>query len=199
MEQSISDIRDVLHKAEADLREVMAKAAKAGDYRAVDAARAAAVAVRNLQSKVGSVLRDEDSLDRGAAPVGTRARSRQSQRSRLSYPKFLVSNNTLLRIGWSKKKSGEYTQKAPEGIVNVTVSALESLAASGAGPSTGEEIIGVANESASANIPSYQIYLVIGWLRDAGCIERLGREGYRIPENISAKAQAAWNESRTAR
>ena len=41
-------------------------------------------------------------------------------------------------------------------------------------------------------VPSYQIYVVVAWLRDADVIERKGRDGYVILEK--SKLRGGFNE-----
>ena len=36
-------------------------------------------------------------------------------------------------------------------------------------------------------IPSYQAYLVLAWLRDRGAIQRQGNDGYKLVEKSMAK------------
>jgi hypothetical protein len=48
----------------------------------------------------------------------------------------------------------------------------------------------------SETVPSYQIYVVIGFLRARKCIVQVGREGYDIPIDVSESAAAVW-KSRT--
>jgi hypothetical protein len=38
-------------------------------------------------------------------------------------------------------------------------------------------------------VPSYQVYLVVAWMRELGALERVGNEGYRVSEaNLSVSS-----------
>jgi hypothetical protein len=49
-----------------------------------------------------------------------------------------------------------------------------------------------ANKGSSRPVPAYQVYVVIGFLRAQGCIEQVGRDGYRVAVGLSDKAGQAW-------
>lgn len=185
-------IEAVLTKAENELQEVIVEAAKAGDYRGVDAGRAAAVEIKNLKIRIlkpssKSELKKE---------TGTRHKKNVTTKrySRSKYPKFQVKNGALVRIGWSKKEKREYTHKVSKKVFDQTVEEMYRLANGGAGPFTAEEIIEQVNNMESETIPSYQVYVVIGFLRAKKCIVQVGREGYNIPQDILDKARHTWRD-----
>lgn len=46
----------------------------------------------------------------------------------------------------------------------------------------------------SEEVPSYQVYLVLAWLRELGVLERVGNEGYRLGEtNFDTKS--LWDQT----
>ena len=193
MEKGIEKIISVLTKAESDLREQIVEAAKAGDYRTVDSARAAAVGIRSLRT--GIVNPSSKAQAKGASVVSHRKRKSSSRKGiKSKYPKFEVKNDTLIRIGWSKKEHREYTHKTSRTAFDGTVKVMAALAQNGAGPFTAEEIIGQLSHLESEMIPSYQVYVVIGMLRKRGCIKQIGREGYNISTDITVKAKNEWKE-----
>ncbi|MHC4112350.1 MAG: hypothetical protein ACYSUY_14855 [Planctomycetota bacterium] len=181
-------IEAVLTKAENELQEIIVEAAKAGDYRGVDAGRAAAVEICNLKARIlkpssKSDLKSESNVSRDKKKVATKRHSRGK------YPKFEVKNDTLVRIGWSKKERREYTHKVPKRVFYETVEVMSRLAQGGTGPFLAENIIEQVNNAKSETIPSYQIYVVIGFLRKLNCIKQIGREGYDIPTDLSTRAK----------
>jgi len=191
MEKDIEKILGILTKCESDLQEVIVEAAKEGDYRSVDMAKTAAVNVSNVKARIKNPSSKPQA--KGVSVVSHRKRKSSSRKGGKSrYPKFNVKNDTLIRIGWSKKQKREYTHKAPKFVFEGTVKAMAALAQNGAGPFTAEEIIEQVNHMESEMIPSYQVYVVIGFLRARKCIVQVGREGYNIPVDVCGKAEDVW-------
>lgn len=181
-------IEEVLTKAENELQEVIVEAAKEGDYRGVDAGRAAAVEICNLKARIlkpssKGELKSESNVSRSKKKVATKRHGRGK------YPKFEVKNDNLVRIGWSKKERREYTHKVSKRVFVKTVEEMGRLAQGGTGPFMAEKIIEQVNNAESETIPSYQIYVVIGFLRKLNCIKQIGREGYDIPTDLSTRAK----------
>ena len=184
-------IEEVLTKAENELQEVIVEAAKAGDYRGVDTGRAAAVEICNIKARIlkpssKGDLKSESNVSRTKKNVATKRHSRGK------YPKFEVKNDTLVRIGWSKKERREYTHKVSKRVFVETVEVMGRLAQGGAGPFMAEKIIEQVNNAGSETIPSYQIYVVIGFLRKLNCIKQIGREGYDIPIDLAKNVESEW-------
>lgn len=191
MEKEIEKIIGILTKAESELREQIIEAAKAGDYRSVDSARAVAVGIRSLRS--GIVNSSSKAQTKGTVAIPQRRKKSSSRKcGKSGYPKFDVKNGTLIRIGWSKKQHREYMHKVPRLVFDQTVKAMVALAQSGVGPFMAEQIIEQLSHFVSETIPSYQVYVVIGMLRKTSCIKQVGREGYDIPTDLAAKAENAW-------
>lgn len=194
MKNLIEKIEAVLTKAENELQEVIVEAAKTGDYRGVDAGRAAAVEICNIKARIlkpssKGELKSESNVSRTKKKVATKRHVRGK------YPKFEIKNDTLVRIGWSKKERREYTHKVSKRVFVETVEVMGRLAQGGAGPFMAETIIEQVNNAEyaeSETIPSYQIYVVIGFLRKLNCIKQIGREGYDIPIDLAKKAESAW-------
>ena len=53
-------------------------------------------------------------------------------------------------------------------------------------------------DGAGEDIPGYQIYVVIAWLREAGVIEKKGRDGYVIRDKsvLSGELNDLWESLR---
>lgn len=188
----VDEILNHLSKAESGLREIIAQAAGAGDYRGVDIARNVAVQLSEIMQRLN---KPPASVDFAAIEKlskenqgGKRGDTKQGVRKK-DYPKFEVRNGSISRIGWSKKERCEYIHKVPVVVFERTVETMDSLSKSSAGPFTAEEIIKKANEMQAEPVPSYQVYVVLGLLRENDCIKQIGREGYVIPRDISEKAK----------
>lgn len=196
MKKTTDKIVRVLSETEGSLRDVIVQAAQAADYQGVDVARAAAQEVHNLRVRVsGEVPPPERStVDTKSHRAKSRCARRQPSRKRAAagYPRFEVRNGTLVRTGWSKKQGQEYLHKAPKPVFDLTVKAMATLSQERSGPITAEQVIDQVNLSDSQTTPNYQIYVVVGFLRAQGCIEQVGREGYRIPTDLCLEAAALW-------
>lgn len=192
-------IKTILNQAEMELQEVIAIAAKDGDYKAIDLARRYAVQLHEMQAALNNssppaitnTNTQEEPLRTNVQSrnlsAGTKKKGKKSQ-----YPKFEIEHNSLTRIGWSKKGKKEYSHKASKNIYDLTVAAMEKLSKASAGPFMAEDIIAKVNEVADQAIPAYQIYVVIGYLKDQDCVKQIGREGYNIPTNILQLATSIW-------
>jgi hypothetical protein len=100
-----------------------------------------------------------------------------------------------VRIGWSKKEKKEYIHKAPKTVFDLTISAMEQIAEASKGPIMAEEIIEHLTKISTELVPSYQVYLVIGFLREFNCIKQIGREGYEILPDLANNAEVVWKNS----
>jgi hypothetical protein len=110
--------------------------------------------------------------------------------SRASFPKFERDRDRLIKIGWSKKDKQVYEHRAPrEAVSRVFADLMERSESSG--QFRMEEVLPIKNAD-GADIPSYQVYLALAWLRDAGAIERRGNDGY-VPR-LSATKSASFND-----
>jgi len=196
MEPERKQIAAILSEAEKALQKVIAGAAGAGRYAVVDAARMAASGVRQIRVGAGKGLARRAS-NRNTLPRGHK-RKRGRRPHKAGYPKFLVRNGVLVRLAWSKRKGTEYVHKVPLAVFDSIVKVCTGLARSGPGPFPGEEVIRLANAQGHDPIPAYQVYVVIGLLRQEGCIEQVGREGYKFPPDLVGHAQSAWEKAAEA-
>ncbi|MCK4795529.1 MAG: hypothetical protein KAV87_67990 [Desulfobacteraceae bacterium] len=193
MKDQAGKIIEILNKTESDIQKVIIEAAQAGDYRSVDMARAAAVNIKNIRTQISNpASKAEIRPAKSVARIEKKASTKKRKKS--DYPKFKVKNETLIRIGWSRKQRREYTHKAPRFVFEQTVKAMTALSQSGAGPFLAENIIEQANSNESEAIPSYQIYVIIGLLKQTNCIKQVGRDGYIIPQDLVKKTEEKWVE-----
>ena len=96
-----------------------------------------------------------------------------------NYPRFRTEKDRLVKVGWSKKKKSEYEHRAPkESMARV----FDVIAQLSLGDSFEVEALLPFAEKDSQPIPSYQLYIAIGWLRDVGFLKKCGRNDYAISE-----------------
>jgi len=193
MDRIKGDILLILRGAENELKKLIVRAAESGEYRYIDMARSAAEEIRKLLEKVSK------------PSYGRRRSSGRSRRRRLksstfvgglerSYPLFELWKDNVVKIGWSGKLKKQYVHKIPKTTFRNSIAAMSKLGSRGAGPFSTEEIIAKARAHCSNYVPAYQVYIVLGLLRQKGCIRRAGKDGYKIPSDLSGRVDRVWME-----
>jgi hypothetical protein len=102
----------------------------------------------------------------------------------------------LVKVGWSKKDRSEYEHRAPRIALGKIVDAIGKLATNRS-PFSVEEILSLVNSSSARDeIPTYQTYLCIAWLRQRGLLEQHGRQGYSCgsPSSLKQVMDESWDE-----
>lgn len=195
MNRGASTIATVLARAERDLLQLLSEAASRADYRTIDAARAAAQGIRALAASIetGPARHHADpELRRPDGSRRTRSSSRRGSRLPADYPRFSISNDRLYKIGWSKKRKREYVHKLSKSTLDRVIQAMCSISTGGAGPCTAQQIIEQATKHASAPLPDYQVYVVLAWLKAAGLVQQVGRDGYTFETSLREQVQSRW-------
>jgi hypothetical protein len=189
-------VLEILKKTEEELRESIAEAARAGDYRNVDIGRSVALNIKEIFERISQ---DGQILSR---PIKEDAKAKNKKKRKKTYkrnkpeglPRFEVQNGSLFKIGWSRKQQCEYSHKVPRAAFDAIVGAMAGLAKGGTGLFTAETIIEKLNTATGDMMPAYQVYVVVAVLRAFDLISQVGREGYNIPPDISEKAKNMWTE-----
>lgn len=191
-------VLEILNKAEEELREAIAEAARSGDYRAVEVGRNVAVNIKELCERIsgnGQITTKYASITKGTEAKSQKKRKKVTRRSKpAGLPRFEVRNGSLYKIGWSKKQRSEYSHKVPRSAYDAIANSMTKLANEGAGPFTAEVVIEKLNVSTEDMIPAYQVYVVLAALRSLDAISQVGREGYDIPMDISEMAKDLWEK-----
>jgi hypothetical protein len=182
----------LIRKAEGDLREIMRSAL--AEERYSDLAE-----VAPLASILSNLLRSVEMNGTAKSSSGPAAadNSRQTvrtlslaEKSRLiasiekparkneEYPRFERDGDKLIKIGWSKKDRREYEHRVPKEIV---LRVAEILRSAGDSRKTfAMDRLTPFKSSAGLKIPSYQVYLVLAWLRTLGAVQARGKDGYQV-------------------
>ena len=178
---TIQRARAVLAQAQASLHELLREALE--QQRFGDVAEIAQIA-----DAVAALLRDRSSRvvpQPSASPSSLPSRTeRGSSKSRAvekgsaskDYPRFEKDGDKLVKIGWSKKHRDQYEHRAPRAAALTVVQHLASHAEDGQLFAI-EDLLPV-QDIANGELPAYQVYLVLAWLRKTGVIEKKGRDGY---------------------
>lgn len=137
---------------------------------------------------------ERTTLPASSGPPSARKRRTKSHRKpkKADYPKFARRGDQLIKIGWSKKEKKEYKHKAPRRVVACLVRTLAERGKDGRIVQMGDVL--PMQERDGTEIPTYQSYLALAWLRKTGLIDQHGREGYSIsePDELDQAVDASW-------
>jgi len=195
----------LLETCEKGLRDLVGKAAAKGDYSGVITLTSWAKVIHDLAEagKADSDVAKGATQVHGArslvtpGPISSDAKTRRSsQRTKVvkpdGYPKFLRAGEDLVKLGWSKREGTEYQHKAPH---RVLARLSRKLVVVGAGGSmfTADDVLPLSTDH-GVEIPNYQSYLCLAWLRQEGLIRSHGRQGYTVNdgENLVSAVDSRW-------
>lgn len=175
------DARNVLISAESSVRSLTESALATRAYSDVASLASIADALRRLVEEVGGAADSPPAGIEPTAHIGTRAIARSTRppaarRDRRQYPLFERDGDKLIKIGWSKKAREEYEHRAPRSAVLAFAEHLGARTSRGV-PFLIEELLPV-RDAAGQELPSYQVYLALAWLRQVGAVAKHGRNGY---------------------
>jgi len=197
----IQDACKLLVKTEEGLRGLIERGLS--EQRYADVARLASLAdelaalARRAGSSDGHMNRREDhgALHRSSVGRPTRkTRQRTRAEPRAKYPRFEREGDRLIKVGWSKKNGEVYEHRAPKAAVVQFGKHLADRVSPGT-VFTMEELLPVPNGN-GGDVPSYQAYLALAWLRGVGAVRRKGRDGYAFSEGAidEATVESLWTQ-----
>ena len=123
-------------------------------------------------------------------------RKSSSSSTKPRYPTFLRQKNELVKLGWSEREKRPYEHRVSKKGVDAVLLAIANMGRAGY-RFTMEEIIRVLkNAKGEGKLPSYQIYVVVSWLKWAGMVLQHGRQGYTVirPQTFAKTIEIAWKE-----
>jgi hypothetical protein len=189
----------IVANAEAALKRLIAEAAERGEYSSVET-------LAQWASSLGALCSKEQmtQLSKAAAPSPSKGHapslvtskrkppSKSSGRARRAYPVFAKSGDVLTKIGWSKSSKMEYQHKSPRIVTKMLAASLATQAKSGTIVSM-DKILPLKAEDGS-EVPDYQAYVSLAWLRQIGVVKQNGRQGYTVsdPDDLPQNVDAAW-------
>ncbi len=107
------------------------------------------------------------------------------------YPRFELDEDRLVKIAWSKREKAEYQHKVSRDVARAVYMHLGEV------PSTTtfrmQDLLPVKMHDGT-EVPSYQSYLVLAWLRHINQIEKRANDSYQwVMEDISKSSfNKAW-------
>ncbi len=110
------------------------------------------------------------------------------------YPKFLREKHELVKLGWSPREEGPYEHRVPKAGVDAVTSEVASKGKAGHRFTMDEILKALAIAKNAEQVPSYQTYAVVSWLKWAGMVLQHGRQGYTVvrPQTFATAIEAAW-------
>jgi predicted lipid-binding transport protein (Tim44 family) len=190
---SVATALQILAKAQAELRELIHRALAEGHYS--DVAEIARIADGVARLAPGDDKPQTDDQMQPSAPPNTVSRpasilhDRRVRTSR-AFPRFEREADKLVKIAWSKKDRAEYEHKAPHHVVDALLQAIRSRKGEGA-KFEAPDVLPLKDPKTRREVPSYQSYLALAWLRHEGVVMKYGRDGYALkttaatPEHLS--------------
>lgn len=183
----MAKIRSSLAKCESELQRIAAEAMSSGDYEtaryglglaeniAVQRQRAEAGGT-SANNNEGTVASKQGKTEVKAAVKQKNSRAKPAKRTG-AYPRFIRSSDLLIKVGWSKKTRKEYQHKAPYTAVEAFAGHLLKHTRDGK-PFTMEDLMPIPDDANGGELPGYQAYLVLAWMRSSDAVAKQGREGY---------------------
>jgi hypothetical protein len=198
---------EIVRDAEQRLRELVVEAAAKGDYASVIWLTDLAKTLGRLSNSQGcgspsplakspeelAGTESEPARLRGRTTPALRRDSSPGPRKRKpkgAYPRFYRRDDSLIKIAWSKRERNEYQHKGPWRVVELLAAAIAEKGANGR-LFTAEDILPLGDRSDGSEVPSYQAYLALAWMRSEGLVVQHGRRGYTVPR--AGKLPAAVN------
>lgn len=190
---AVQTAKGVLADAEKSLRELMQQELKAHRYSELAELAGLANSLAKLAGDTGNGAAPKPAAKASPRPVA-RPATKNKAKPKNAYPRFERDGEKLIKIGWSKKAREEYEHRAPrlavlafaEHIGRVTFKGKKFLV---------EDLLPVC-DAIGEEIPSYQVYLTLAWLRQIGVVEKNGRDGYvRIADPLDGSVfDTLWDE-----
>jgi hypothetical protein len=205
---------EVIHHAEVELRNLLLRSAELGDYETARLMAEWANQLKQMGERKDErdrqprilELPDEQTpgrsnedqfnkTNRENKSSSKQARKTRRKAARGEYPKFLRDGEDLLKIGWSKRTWAAYRHKAPKRVLNLVAQELLAKGKNGT-RFTMEEVLPIRDAETAIDLPNYQAYLILAWLRHEKLVIQHGREGYSLrPEiNLADAVEQRWKQ-----
>jgi len=140
-------------------------------------------ALAPIESRASSLLGDETPPAPSPSVKGRPAKS--ASRKRAKYPRFYRIANTLYKEGMRQDGKSIYTQKVGRQTFETIFAAVANCKTRKFKPG---DVIDQVEQ------PSYQVYIVLNVLQDAGLVENPERGSYQTTKKIaSTDASELWN------
>jgi hypothetical protein len=179
----------VLRNAEEALRKLIHEALAQGRYQDVSGLAALADALAHLHNSTDGNGEASTSAQRQQGNSSV-AEERQGRRlAARAFPRFERDGDKLVKIAWSKRNRAEYEHRAPRAIVEILIEKIRKKKGEGA-KFEAPEILPLKDKAAK-DVPSYQAYLALAWLRQEGLVVKYGRDHYAMKPGVATRERIA--------
>lgn len=172
-------------QCESEFRKLLAEAADAGDY---DSVLKLTSWAKQLAALTAAPQRD---LLLNKSEISQAQLKRTTKRN--EYPRFGRRGDALVKVGWSKREKKEYEHKAQRRVVDLLIRTLVPTGESGR-IFQSTDILPLTDPNDETEVPSYQVYLMLAWLRSIALLDQHGRQGYSVPNvrELPTAVESAW-------
>ena len=185
---AIDHAKKMITDCECALRDLLSQAALEGDYTSLEMIASWAKFMSTLPGihepcvVQAKQLSSNANLSQKVKPATVKPK----------YPFFKRNGNNLCKVGWSKKRKSEYKHNVSYEMLFDTINHFVKNMRLNKIYST-EELLPVTDRN-EQDIPSYQVYICIAWLKEIGILSQNGRQGYSISnsEDVLVTAENAW-------
>lgn len=180
---------DALHQAEKTVADLIAEAGQAREY---DDAGQLVKLAGELKELSGRYVSDS------APPSIQLARvhlpTPRSKPGRVTYPKFLKSGGTLIKVGWSRSNKAEYEHKSPKRVLLALTAAIAHVSRRTKRFSM-DDLLPLTDGQDGSPLPDYQAYICLALLRSENLLVQHGRQGYSVSKGVAidATAEQVWS------
>jgi len=179
----------IIEAAEKQCTDLILEAVRAQDRKGMELAGQVAIRLRDIIETLKHPATASGSHSPAAAKrTETRRKVRKGE-----YPKFHVEDGCLVKVGWSKKAKEEYVHKMPQETYEGLLEIISRRAAESSKEFTAEEILQATDQLAEP-VPNYHVYIALGFLQARGILEKHGRSGYIVREEVNKAGLAAWQD-----
>jgi hypothetical protein len=183
MSRSAAVLR-ILNNAQAELRSLLEQALTESCYTDVAEIAQIAESLAQLGASGGPASSDVQptvtvTVSEAPPPRNAAAHTNRTGRPSRSFPRFEREGDKLVKIAWSKKERAQYEHKAPRQVVDLLIEAIRSQKGEGA-KFEAPDVLPLTDRKSRKEVPSYQSYLALAWLRNEGVVTKHGRDGYSL-------------------
>jgi hypothetical protein len=203
MKARLKQLVSALAQLDADARKLVAAAAAEGNFEDVVelAPLAKDIATLAVQwsgdfpptkaTPIGNNDSGDDGTNGGPQPGRT---SRIRPQKKNEYPQFVRERDELVKLGWSARDKKIYEHRVPRSAIDIVTRTVANKGKTGQRFSMDELLRAIAVKSGDDNIPSYQAYATVSWLKRNGMLLQHGRQGYTVvrPQTFNDSVQTAW-------
>jgi hypothetical protein len=198
MSEAIEKAAAAIHAAEQHLRSLMQASIDGGNYEEITilARWAECLAAIPTDPAGGGDTCGEQTGIRPLRAARAVPRSQLPPRSAVArkkkYPFFQRAGEHLVKTAWSKSDRDEYEHRCPKAVAFELLRRMREL-------SRNQELITMDDvlplQIAGEELPPYQGYVSLAWLRHIGAVKQHGRHGYSLVDGRDSNdLERAWGK-----